>query len=326
MPEAAPEAGRADRPARRRSRSARTRKRPSRAARSSGSSHSRPGGYEGASSARRSVGALGAAGAWKRGEPAAREERPRDVQRPAHRLAPAHRDDLAPGRERVQPLGRRRHPAPTTATRVGVLVRLVGVDGARVARELVGNASPGWPGATQHVAEDVPCPSSSKPPSTARTRVDARRHEALVPAACARAAPRRARGTRRPSGGSGRRRVCDERPERARRRAVAHREPGKRASAGSGRRSRSASAAGGSPPRARARRAAGSASVPKTAISSGSSPPWRSVAYATKPARPAADDRAALASRRSLHRAGEQPLDEVALEGEEDARAGSPAR
>ncbi len=69
----------------------------------------------------------------------------------AGRLAPAHGHDLRPGRERVQPLGRRCEPGADDGHGRRVVVRLVRVDGARVAAQLVGHVQAGVAGREQHV-------------------------------------------------------------------------------------------------------------------------------------------------------------------------------
>ena len=139
----------------------------------------------------------GGAVAWNARQPAAREQRPRHVERPPHRLAPPHRGDARAGGERVQPLGRRRHPGADDGDVVGVLVRLVGVDGARVAGELLRDVQPGMPGGDEDVPERR---RRRRARSRRRPRGSARRGfgtTAVVPADPARAAPRRARGTPR---------------------------------------------------------------------------------------------------------------------------------
>ena len=68
-----------------------------------------------------------------------------------------------------QPLGRRRHPGAHDGHLVPVVVGLVGVDDARIAAQPCGLKSPGWPVASSAWPK-MPCPSSSKPPSTALTR------------------------------------------------------------------------------------------------------------------------------------------------------------
>ena len=270
-----------------------TRKRPSRAARSSGSSHSRPGGYEGAEKRRRSCGALGARRGAERGEAALREERPRHVERAPHRLAAADGDDLGAGGERVSPLGRRGHAGADHRDPRRVLVRLVGVDDPRDRpRARPAAASPGCPGASR-TWRKVPCPSSAKPSVDGAHALDTLEPEALVPAA-ARAqlvdVPEELVDGRSVP-------VADAQQERRQRRAAvrprARRAPGT-SSGSSGRRSRSACAAGGSPPRGRARRPAGSGSSPKTAISPGSRPAVAQRRVGDEAAEPCADDRAPL--------------------------------
>ena len=253
-----------------------TRKRPSRAARSIGSSHSRPGGYDGAQKVRRSSRALPGGVARKRGEAALREERPRHVQRPAERLAAADRDDLGAGGKRVPPLGRRGHAGADHGDRRGVLVRLVGVDDPRVGLELRREREPWMPRREQNVPEGAVTVDGEAAPSTPDA-LDPGRGGSSRPSRCAPAARRRGGGTRRRWGGSGCRRSGAS-GARSRRRAAS-----RAASPGNvvgkqwpslSERMRSWRIAA-----ARTRQAAaGSASSPKTAISAGSRPPWRSVA------------------------------------------------
>ena len=66
------------------------------------------------------------------GEAALREERARHVQRPPERFAAPDRDDLGTRGQRVQPLGRSRHPRADDRDAGRVLVRLVGMDGVRI--------------------------------------------------------------------------------------------------------------------------------------------------------------------------------------------------
>ena len=182
-------------------------------------------------------------------------------------------------------------PAPSDLDSVGVRVRPVGVHGAGVALEARRERSgPGGPGASRTCAK-TPRPSTSKPPSTAAHALDARRVGSSRPSRCARAAPRRARGTPRRSGCSGRTtersRGSGERRRRAARTARPGNVVGPQWPSLSERIRRWRIAA------ARTRHApAGSGSVPNTAISAGSSPPFRRVAYAHEAGEPAADDRA----------------------------------
>ncbi len=125
---------------------------------------------DGASSTRESFRALARGQPVEAGEPAAGEVLARDVQRPPERLAAADGDDLRAGLERVQPLRRGGEPgaddgdrrARTRAARTRAPSR-----GSRAARPAP--SRPGWPGATS-TCRKAPWPSSSKPPSTARTR------------------------------------------------------------------------------------------------------------------------------------------------------------
>src|SRR6185295_6520531 len=63
-----------------------------------------------------------------RGQPATREELAWEVERASLGFAPAHRDDVRAGGERVQPLGCGGHARADDLHTFGVLVRLVGVD------------------------------------------------------------------------------------------------------------------------------------------------------------------------------------------------------
>ena len=150
-------------------------------------------------------------------------------------------------------------PAPTTATLDGVLVRLVGVHGARIVREL-----------RRHVrARDGPArPGRGGRRRGRRARSRRRRRGRARCARAGRARPSRVRARssldvveelRRRSGGSGRRRSSDERARVERRRAASRTaRPGNDGRAGSARRSPSASAAAGSPRPARRQAPAGS--------------------------------------------------------------------
>ena len=105
-----------------------------------------------------------------------------DVERPPHRLAPTHRDDLGPGRERVQPLRCRGHAGAHHRDPRGVLVRLVGVHDARVRGELVRDRKTRVAGGDEDVPEDAAAADVEAAVDRADP-VDPPRHEALVPAA-----------------------------------------------------------------------------------------------------------------------------------------------
>ena len=154
-----------------------------RPARSSGSSHARPGGYDGVEQPGEDRARSAGPRRVVAGEPAPREQRPGHVERPPHRLAPAHRRHPRAGRERVQPLGRRRHPGADHGDVGGVLVRLVRVHGPRIVRELLGQRQARDARGASRTCRNVPPPSSSKP------SVDR----------AARARPRRCDDRRRPS-------------------------------------------------------------------------------------------------------------------------------
>ena len=166
------------------------------------------GGYEGASSRPSSAARSPGSVAWNAARPRREKSGRGTFSGRRARLAPPHRGDARARRERVPPLGRRRHPGADDDDVVGVVVRLVGVHRPRVVRRAPparsargGRSRPARGGTTAGRR-------ASKPPSTARIRSIAARHDAVVPAGPRGAAPRRGRGTRRPSGGSGRRRVC----------------------------------------------------------------------------------------------------------------------
>ena len=91
--------------------------------------------------------------ALEAGQAAAREIAALHVERPAHRLAAPDRDDARPCRQRVQPLGRGCHACADDRHLLAVLVRLVGVDGSRVAGELLGNGEPRMAECEQYVLE-----------------------------------------------------------------------------------------------------------------------------------------------------------------------------
>ena len=253
-----------------------TRKRPSAPARASGSSHTEPRGYEGARSACSRAARSPAPRRWKVASPRREKYSRGHVECSPDRLAAAHRDDLGPRRERVQPLGRSGEARPDDGHSPRVLVRLVGVDGARVAAQLLGNVRGRDGRAPAGRDGTAPRPSSSKPPSTGATRP-------IRTARTLRSQPLRSRSS------------LDVREELLDRRVVAveHRGEERRrasgASAPNGPRDRGRSSGRQCPSLserivrwriAAARRrkaAAGSFSVPNTAICSGASPPRRKV-------------------------------------------------
>ena len=91
------------------------------------------------------LGALGAFDRVERVEPSPGEQVARNVERAPCGFVPAHGHDSCSRGKRVQPLGRRRHPGAYDGDVVGVVVRLVGMDDARVAVELVGHRDAGCP-------------------------------------------------------------------------------------------------------------------------------------------------------------------------------------
>ena len=202
------------------------------------------------------------------GQAALREERARQVERPPRRLASPHRDDLGAGRERVQPLGsgghaRRRRPSPRRR-----IVRLVGVHDAWIAAARRGRRD--RDGRARAGRGERPRDRRARSPSVARTRSIAGAAGSFVPAASRHAPRRHARGTRRRSAGSGRR-AEDERSGRAPRMRRARASPGNEAGrqwpslSDRIRLCRIAAARAATPPPGR--------SVPKTEISSASTPP-----------------------------------------------------
>ena len=106
----------------------------------------------------------------------------RDVERPPRGLAAAHGDDLGARGERVQPLGRRGHSGADDRDARRVLVRLVGVHGARVALELGRPGQAGVAGGEQDVAEDA-VPVELEAAVHGSDALDPGPPEALVPAA-----------------------------------------------------------------------------------------------------------------------------------------------
>ena len=158
---------------------------------------------------------------------AARSSGARHVQRPAPRLAPPHRDHARACGERVQPLRRRGEPGADDADLVA-RIRAARRRARRAGRrQLVGHArGPGCPVATQHVRE-APVPVELEAAVDRRGSRSTRAARRLSSQPLARAhAPRRARGTRRPSGDSGRRRDATSGRSERRRRASRTASPG----------------------------------------------------------------------------------------------------
>ena len=206
--------------------------------------------------------ALGRRRGVEAGEPAAREERPRHVERPARRLPPPHRGDLARRRRarsatRSPPPSRRRRRPRRRRTRAA---RRRGRPAGRPRAPPGRSARDGrWRRARGGTRRRSP--SSSNPPSTARIRSTRRGTTALVPAVRAaqlldvveELADGRVVAVAH---------ALHERPRVAPPERRADREPGEATSAGSARRSPSASAAGGSPrPGAATRRRVGARGV-----------------------------------------------------------------
>ncbi len=163
-------------------------------------------------------------------------------------------------------------------------MRLVGVNDARIAAQLIRHVQARMARREQHVPKDA-LPVELETAVDCAHALDATLCARSAPSRSARAAPRRVRGSPRRSGGTGRART--RRAARANAAAARLAARGRATtSRGSGRRSRSASRAGGSPSAHRRHAAVGSSSVPKTVISSGKSPPRRRVWYAVNPASP----------------------------------------
>ena len=158
------------------------RNRPSRAAAAIGSSHCRPGGYDGGRAAAEEAGAVGrrSTRGMRRGRGAVKSGRGTFSGR---RSGSRRRTETtaAPAASAFSHSVAAAMPAPTTVTSSRVLVRLVRVHGARVVRQLDGTPGPGGR-ARPARAGTARAPSSSKPPSTARTRSTRAGAEALVPA------------------------------------------------------------------------------------------------------------------------------------------------
>ena len=91
--------------------------------------------------------------AVKCGEPAAREELPREIERPALGLATAYGDDLSSRGQRVQPFSRGGHAGPDDFHPVRVAVSLIGVDDPPVALESVRKGEPRMARGEQNVRE-----------------------------------------------------------------------------------------------------------------------------------------------------------------------------
>ena len=206
-------------------------------------------------------------------------------------------------------------PAPTTVTLAGVLVRLVGVHRARiVARARPGRSSPGWPGASSTWRT---CRARrARSPPRPRGPLDARRRGGSRPSRCGRAARRRARESRPRSGGSDPARTPGA-AERATPHCLPHREPRERGRQAVPVALGAHHAAAGSRAACLPHTAAGSASAAEDRDLTGleATPPQRHIGDEAGEA--AADDRERSAHRDSLHRARQQALHEVALEGEE---------
>ena len=225
--DAVEEAGRADAPGRRRS--PRLRRGTGPPARESGSSHARPGGYDGASNLAQRA---------QRAAPAARDGTRRARAASGYgrgtfsgrRTGSRRRTEITvePGVERVQPLRRRGEPRADDADRCR-RSRAARTSEPRAGRR----AAPPAPRAPDDRsrrarARTTPCPSSSKPPATGRSR--------SIRAGTTRCSSRCRiaqlldvrRGSPAPSGGSGRRRCARSGTTRAPRARLAHGEPGKR--------------------------------------------------------------------------------------------------
>ena len=216
--------------------------------------------------------------AWKRGEPAAREERPRHVERPPHRLAAAHRRHPR-ARRRARSATRSPPPSPRRRRRRRRRTRAARRRGLPAGRRRAPRARSARDGRWRRArAGTCPAPSSSNPPSTARIRSIRLLDDRGVPADPRAQLARRARGTRRRSGGSGRRRSATSGQGLRRAECRPHREPGKRG------REAVTVALRAHPPLADRRGAAAprrrrvGARRSKTVIVLGATPPWRSVA------------------------------------------------
>ena len=124
------------------------------------------------------------------GQPALREERAGEVERPTQRLATSHGDDLAPASSAFSHSVAAAIPAPTTATRGAYPCGSYAWTARGSPSSSAGIASPGCPSARRTCRNRSvrlpagPLPiSSSKPPSTAVTRSTRSANDALVPAA-----------------------------------------------------------------------------------------------------------------------------------------------
>ena len=251
-----------------------TRKRRSAAARASGSSKRPPRRVRRREQGAQHRRALVGPESVKRRQAAAGEIGTRHVEGTAQRLPPPHRDDLAPGGKRIQPLGRGRKAGTDDRHGARVAVRLIGMDDARVAAQLGRDVEARVPGSQQHVTErplGVELETRLRRPNRSRLR----RRAGSRPSRCA-AQLRHVREE------VVHRRVVavehggDERTGRAPLSASRNASPGnvvgRQCPSLSERIVRCRIAAA-----CRRQTAAGSASSPKTAISPGSSPPHRNV-------------------------------------------------
>ena len=316
--EAAAEAGRADHLIRAVELAAATRKRPSRARALERLVPAAARRVRRLAEARASSSARSARGvAWKPARPRFEKSGRGDVERPARRLAPAHRDDLGAPR-RARSATRSPRPCPRRRPRRATRSRAARRRGRRGRRRRARRAARGRDGPAR--AGRGGRRRGRRARSRRRRRGPARSApaEALVPAAALpqlvdvaeELAPRSAGSGCRRSAAAGQ--VAAAAPPRA------PRARGTR-SGSSGRRSPSASAAAGSPLPAGARRRPGRGRGRRRRSRAGSRPPWRSVAYATKPPSPAPTIATrACHARPYLTEPARRPCDEVALEGEED--------
>ena len=321
--EAAPEAGRADRSARRRSPTARrgSGPRPPRA-RAARPTRARAGTTARAARAGAPRARRGAV-RWKPASPRREKSGARHVERPPHRLAPPHRDDRAPAASAFSHSVAAARPAPTTATRRAYSCGSYACTARGSSASSSGTCKPGWPGASSTWRNVAVRRRARSRPSTARTRSMRADAEARRPSRCA---PRSSLDVLEELVDGGVVAVADAAHERAERpppRGVRTASPGNDV----GRQCPSLSERIARCRIAAARRrhaAAGSGSVAEHGDLVGLEP---AVAQRrrrrTKPASPPPT----IATRaHSLHRARQQALHEVALEREEDRAAGSRAR
>jgi hypothetical protein len=113
-------------------------------------------------------------------EAAAREELAREVERTALGIPPPDGDDGRPGGESVQPLGRGGHARAYDLDALGVRVRTVGMDGARVALELRRDVEPRMAGGEEDVGEGAEA-VELEPSLDGSDPLDPAAAEALVP-------------------------------------------------------------------------------------------------------------------------------------------------